>query len=124
MATRTLSWYVGGFLQATPHDGAERFGAGLKHVLDAHYNPVRLRLRAGGAPKFGSVVLDINDDGTSIFTGGKPQLDQNTLSKDHDVFSPLGQVRMEKDSVMSLSITSIASEAKDLTVELDMEEIE
>ena len=108
----------------TPHDGAERFGAGLKHLLDKHYKPTLLRIRADGAPKLADLILDVKDDGASIFTGGKPQLDRNSTSKDYDVFSVTGQVRMEKDSVISLSITQIAGDARNLTVELDMEEIE
>lgn len=131
MTTKTISWFVGGYVQTTPHEGASRFGAGQVYTLDKAYYPKALRLYLGTAPTNQAVVLDIQDDGVTIFRDYRtsddiqtqyPQVDKGANSKATSFFTADGRVRIDKDSVLTLEIRQTGSDARNLTVELDLEE--
>lgn len=120
---KTLRWFVGGSL-AKAAEGLSGAGMGQSYVLDADYFPRALRLYQTEAPQGSAVVYDILDDGVSIFAD-KPQMDAGAKAKDEDTFNVTGEVMMAKDSVVTLSLVSggVKGVGRDLTVELDLEEI-
>lgn len=130
---KTLIWFVGGYIQVTPNDGADRFGAAKSYVVDADYVPKSLRLYLDSAPYDQAVILDIQDDGVSIFrdyvssvdiTYQYPQVDKGARYKDTDYFTRLGEVKIDQGSILTLEIRQTSAEARNLTVELDLEESE
>ena len=131
MTIKTISWFVGGYVQATPHEGADRFGAAQTYIMDRDYFPRSLRLYMDSAPVDKAVVLDIQDDGVTIFRDWRssddiltqyPQVDKGTKRKETGFFTADGEVKIEKDSVLTLEIRQSGSDARNLTVELDLEE--
>ena len=125
MTIKTISWFVGGYVQATPHDGADRFGAARSFIMDGDYFPRAVRMYLDTAPFDQAVILDLQDDGVSLFQVPQyPQVDKGIRFKDHDHFTSSGEVKIAKDSVLTLEIRQTSSEARNLTVELDLEEIE
>ena len=133
MTTKTISWFVGGYVQATPHDGADRFGAARSFIMDGDYFPRAMRMYMDTAPADQAVILDIQDDGVTIFRDYRssddilyqyPQVDKGIRFKDTDHFTSDGEVKIAKDSVLTLEIRQTSGDARNLTVELDLEEIE
>ena len=122
MTIKTISWFVGGYIQATPHEGADRFGAGRTFIADGDYFPRAMRIYLDSAPYDRPVVVDVQDDGVSIFTA-KPQVDKGTVFKEHDSFRDTGESKIEELSVLTLDIPHSGQDARNLTVELDLEEI-
>ena len=114
---------MGGYIQATPHEGADRFGAGQSFIMDKDYFPRAMRLYLDSAPYDQAVILDVQDDGTSIFQVPQyPQVDKGIRFKDHDHFTSGGEVMIAEDSVLTLEIRQTSGDARNLTVELDLEE--
>ena len=118
---KTLTWHYGGLVHAGAHDVRDRRGGGAAFRVSAGYYPVEVRLMLDGASKNGPVVVDVKDDGVSLFTAS-PQLDAGATYRTSKTFIETGRVKVEKDSVLTMDVTSAGSSATALTVELDLEE--
>lgn len=119
MADLSLRWFVSGVL--SEHGGGVT-EAGGAHFLDRDYKPVRVFLRLGSVASGRPLIVDINDDGTTIFgTGDKPALADDL--QEH-VFSAFSGIIIRKDSTITLDIDQISEETpgEDLTVQLDLDE--
>ena len=77
------------------------------------------------APKGGATVVDVRDDGTSVFTQGLPQMDKDARDKSGSTFSDARPTVMEGGSVLTFHVTSIGTmgAGDGLTFELDLEEV-
>ncbi len=117
MADWVLVWYISGVLSNNVQ-GANR---STEYVLDDDYVPVRVSLRQKEAQAGDANIIDINDDGVSIFGSVKPAINQGLLASDSEVFDSALTV-MLKDSVVTLDVDQISGSTpgKDLTVQLEL----
>lgn len=113
----TLAWFVEG--QLSEYDGKTDIGAG--YVLGADYKPLSVMVRAKKAPGTDGVVIDINDDGASLFDVN-PGL-SNGLSK--STFHTFNVSRLAKGSIITLDLDVVGSteSGANLTVQLELEEV-
>jgi hypothetical protein len=113
-----LHWFISGVL-SNSIVGAQ----GEAFKLDKNYRAsdtwLRVKTASQGVRGTG-LAIDINDDGTSIYSE-RPNLPDNTQSITSDTFAP---AVLLKDSVITLDIDSVGVEYAgfDLTVELTLEE--
>lgn len=121
---KTVVWHYGGLLHAGSHDVRDRRGGGTAFRLSAEYYPVEVRLYVDRVPLGSAVVVDINDDGTSLFSY-RPQVDQDTNYKRQTVFNEAGRAKIAKNSVLTMDVDQVGSRygGSGLTVELDLEEV-
>lgn len=115
MADRQLRWFVPGRLSEFGDAPSEVQGV---HVLDDDYEPGDTFLHQRLASTGRNLIIDINDDGVSIFDN-QPALPSGL--KQH-VHSTVNRVAMRKGSVISLDIDQVSATAagEDLTVILDI----
>lgn len=120
---RTVTWHFGGLLHSGSHDLRDRRGGGAAFRLSQDYYPAEVRLYVDRVPLGSAVVVDINDDGVSIFDN-RPQVDKDTNYKRHRTFKDLGREKIDKDSVLTMDVDQVGSSypGSGLTVELDLEE--
>jgi hypothetical protein len=107
-----LTWYVKGNL-AVDTAILPRF------KLEKAMVPTKVWMHSEDAPQVQPVIIDINDDGTSIFTY-RPSM----ISTEH-VSRLMGVAKIAKDSVITLDIdqTGLGQQpGKNLTVQLYLEE--
>lgn len=119
MADRILTWHIAGGLgqQAPP-----KVDVGPAYYMDADYRPVLVWLRVkGDAPSGAGVIIDINDDGVSIFTNRPTLLDGQT-SRATTTFAAFPAV-IEEDSIVTLDLDSVSTSkpGSDLSIELHLE---
>ncbi len=120
MADRSLRWHVSGLL--SEHGGGVT-AIGGAHFLDRDYTPTRVFLRLESVASGRPLIVDINDDGATIFgSGDKPALPDDT--QEH-VFSAFSGIIIRKDSTITLDIDQISRETpgEGLTVQLDLDEV-
>lgn len=113
---RVLRWYIDGTISRAKTE------VGGTHILDADYIPewVHLTVRVvghGNQP----LVIDINDDGDSLFTD-KPALTE--YQTDHKWTTIPGNT-LREDSVITLDIDQGFNElaCRDMTVELGLRKV-
>lgn len=90
------------------------------YVLNGRWTPSELRIRAGTPSDDANLVVDINDDGTSIFSVA-PALSINDSLKRHRTFA--NAPPMEDGSVITLDVDQGADGIDGVTVELELEEV-
>ena len=109
-----LRWYIDGGISRTKTE------VGGKHKLDRDYDSVRVTMmvRVVGSGST-STIIDINDDGTSIFTN-RPALASTHPEKTWTSFK--GNT-LRKDSIITLDVDQIPNlqGPRDLTVEFELE---
>ena len=116
MADRVLTWYIAGVLSIKgAHTNVRE-----EYVLDADYVPVGWRLRQKVAQAGDATIVDINDDGVSIFSL-RPAINQGILDSEGVAFLSTLTV-MEEGSVITLDIDQVSgtTPGSDLTVHLEL----
>ena len=115
MADKILRWYIDGNITRS------KFEVGGSYTLDADYAPEWVQMHVRVVGNGGSMILDINDDGTSIFTN-QPALTEYQTDKK---WTTITGTAMRKDSIVTLDIDQVYSQdtARDLTVELGLRKI-
>lgn len=118
MADRVLTWFVSGVL-SNSKVGAD---VGPAYRLDANYRPVRVWLRLKSAPSGAPAVVDINDDGTSIFSSA-PRIHGVEMKSTH--FDVSGAPTMAEGSVVTCDLDSVSSATPgtDLSVALELRKV-
>ena len=113
---KVLRWYIDGNISRSKTE------VGGTYVLNADYYPewVNMTCRLAGRGST-PMVIDINDDGTSIFEN-KPALTENQTEKR---WTTIPRTVMREGSIVKLDIDQIFSEdtCRDLTVELGLSEV-
>ncbi len=113
---KVLRWYMDGTISRSKTE------VGGTYILDADYVPEWVHLTAriagnGSQP----VVIDINDDGSSIFTD-KPAITENQTEKQ---WTTVPGNTLREDSIITLDIDQTFNElaCRDLTVELGLRKV-
>ena len=119
---KTITWHYGGLVQAGSHDLKTRRGGAARFRVNKRYKPVEVRLSLASAPKADSLIIDINDDGVSLFDV-RPSLVNGQDYRRWTTFSETGPTRIEDGSFLTLDIDETAAGAAALTVELDLVEV-
>jgi len=119
MSDRVLNWHIAGVLS----NNVEGANVSTEFVADKDYMPVRVILRQKTAQAGDANIIDINDDGVSIFGDIKPTLNQGITSTEFGVFES-SRMLIEKDSVITLDVDQVSgtTPGADLTVQLDLVE--
>jgi len=117
MSDRVLTWHIAGVLS----DNVEGTNVSTEFTADDNYVPVRVLLRQKSAQAGVNNIIDINDDGVSIFSTIKPALTQGILSTDWRVFNS-SLTYIEEDSVITLDVDQVSgtTPGSDLTVQLEL----
>jgi hypothetical protein len=120
MADRILTWFIPGVLS----NNVEGTNASIEYVADEDYRPVVTLMSQKEAQAGEANVIDINDDGVSIFGDIKPSLNQGVLTSEFDVFSS-SLAYIAKGSVITLDIDQISgtTPGSSLTVHLELVKI-
>ena len=115
MADRVLTWFVRGVLA----NNSVGTNVGEEYVLDADYVPERVVLRSSTG--VGTITIDINDDGETIFNGVNPSVGQGLREALWDVFLET-QPYLLKDSIITLDVDSVSSSVAgaNLTINLEL----
>ena len=111
---KVLRWYMDGSISRTKTE------VGGAHTLEGDYIPVAVCLKTRIAGK-GAVpmVIDINDDGTSIFDNGAALTPYQTEKK----WTTIPADTLRRDTVITCDIDQIFdTPCRDLTVELFLQE--
>ena len=122
MADLIVNWHIKGQLSETGVVGAN---VSNQYVLDKDYVPetVYLRLKTAGEDvDGGACIVDINDDGVSIFDN-QPALPDSASQLEWGSFaSDLSKIK--EGSVLTLDIDSICQKTAgaDLTIQLNLAE--
>jgi len=110
---KVLRWYIDGNISRSKTE------VGGTYYLDADYCPewVNMTCRIAGVGST-SMVIDINDDGTSIFSD-RPTLTEKQVEKK---WTTIPRTPMREHSLITLDIDQIFSvdTCRDLTVELGL----
>ena len=113
---RVLRWYIDGNISRSKTEVGGTYG------LDADYRPewVHMTCRIAGQGTQ-SMVIDINDDGTSIFSD-RPALYENMTEKTwttiaSNILREKSQITLDIDQVFGLDT------CRDLTVELGLTQV-
>ena len=110
---KVLRWYIDGNISRSKTE------VGGTYWLDADYRPewVRMTCRIAGVGST-SMIIDINNDGTSIFSD-KPALYENMTEK---TWTTMPGTTLREKSEITLDIDQVFSEdtCRDLTVELGL----
>lgn len=110
-----LRWYIDGNISRS------KTQVGGTYVLDADYKPIRVDITARLSGVGGNTVIDINDDGVSIFDSN-PALSEYQTSK---AWTTIPFNTLRKNSVITLDIDSVNTQdtIRDLTVEMEVESV-
>ena len=119
MADRILTWDVAGVLS----NNIQGTKVGAEYVLDDDYVPVDVHLRQKVAQGGDATIVDINDDGTSIFAT-RPVVNQGLLGGVGGVFAS-DLTFMAKGSVITLDVDQVSgtTPGSDLSVQLDLDKV-
>ena len=117
MATRVLVWHIPGVLS----NNVVGNNVSTEYVLDDDYTAKRVILRQKVAQDGDSTIVDINDDGASLFTL-RPGISQGLLSTEWNVFAD-PRVVLKKDSVITLDVDQVSgtTPGSGLTVSLELD---
>jgi len=91
-----------------------------RFVMNGKWRPVEARIYAATPSVSGTLIIDINADGTSIFAT-RPALDANHSLKRHRTFG-LADNAIADGEVMSLDVDQQADSIDGVTVELELKE--
>lgn len=118
MADRCLVWYIPKVLS----NSVVGTNASTPYVLDEDYIPVRVVLRQKVAQGGNPTIIDINDDGTSIFDDLKPSLAQGIDGSEVENFART-LTYLAKDSVITLDVDQVSSTVpgEKLMVQLELD---
>ena len=121
MADRILTWHIHGVLSETGVVGVNTAEA---YVADDDYVPIRVHLQLADASSGDPLIVDINDDGSSIFGTLKPTIGWNSNFVTMSVFGS-GPSVISKDSVITLDIDQVSGSdpGSDLTVHLELDKV-
>ena len=114
--TKILRWYIDGIISRP------KVEVGGTHILDGDYAPEWVHTTARIAGKGSQpLVIDINDDGVSLFTE-RPALPENQTEKR---WTTVSGNPIREDSIITLDIDQGYNElaCRDLTVELKLRKI-
>lgn len=120
---RFLTWYVSGTLEPET-------AVGETYVLTKDYAAKNVWLHVAGEPirsrhdaNSTQLLIDINDDGTSIFRLQPELTEYATSTLEEDIFT---DAILESESKITLDIDQVGSlqQGERLTVQLELEEIE
>ena len=103
MADRVLTWYIPKGLWKN----VVGTNISTEYVLDDDYVPVRVLVRQKEAQSGDPTIVDINDDGVSIFGTLKPSIAQGLLATEFDGFDRT-LTALEKDSVVTLDVDQVS----------------
>lgn len=124
MADRVLTWYIHKYSLANNVEGEN---ISTEFTLDADYIPTKVIVRQKEAQTVEPTVIDINDDGVSIFPDStlQPTVNQGLLESKWDVFDE-GLTVLEEGSVITLDVDQVSSAVAGakLTVELYLDRVE
>ena len=113
---KVLRWYIDGNIARAKTE------VGGTYILDGDYRPewVHMTCRIAGKGSQ-SMIIDINDDGTSIFEN-RPVLTENQTEKK---WTTIPSTALRENSIISLDIDQIFNEdtCRDLTVELGLSKV-
>ncbi len=120
MADLSLRWFVPGNLAEHAGGVTEVGGA---HYLDRDYKVIGAFLRLGTVATGEPIIVDINDDGASLFgSGQEPSLPSDL--QDHYYTAFARGIIAEKGSTLTMDIDQVSSSTpgEDLTVQIDLDE--
>ncbi len=120
MADLSLRWFVPGRL--SEHAGGVT-EVGGSHYLNRDYEAVGVFLRLGTVGSGEPLIVDLNDDGTSMFgSTEKPALPSDL--QEHNFTAFAGGIIAREGSTITMDIDQVSSETpgEDLTVQLDLNE--
>lgn len=111
MADLMLRWFLSGRLSEYGGSKAEVQGS---YRLDQDYKPVEVYMRTKVTSTGRNLIVDINDDGESIFSS-HPTLPSGLGEHTHTTINP---VVMREGSIVTLDIDQVSNTAagEDLTV--------
>lgn len=118
---RTLfTWYLNG--QLSEYNG--KVDVANHYYLVVDYKPVSVIVTAKVAPTGATLVVDINANGTSLFSTN-PNLSVNSVQFIGHTFLADGTSRLGKGSVLTLDVDAVGSgeSGANLTVQLELEEL-
>jgi len=115
MADKVLRWYMDGNISR------RKVEVGGTYRLDADYVPEWVSITARLAGYGSSSIIDINDDGVSIFND-RPALTEYQTEKR---WTTIPENTLREDSIITCDIDQIFSEdtCRDLTVELGLRKV-
>jgi len=116
MADRVLRWYMDGNISRS------KVEVGGTYLLDADYVPAWVHITARIAGRGSTpLVVDINDDGVSIFDD-RPALTEYQTEKK---WTTIPEDTLREDSIITCDIDQIFNEdtCRDLTVELGLRKV-
>ena len=112
---RILVWHL-------PQVRGDNASQGPVFYADHDYDPGALRLYARLAPNGADLLVDIQDDGTSIFTSNYAALNKGGNLEENAEDYPNDQPMIQEGSTISFHIISTGG-AEDITAQLEMESI-
>jgi hypothetical protein len=121
MADLELRWFIKGVLSETGVKGVEVEGI-YRLKDDQDYIPEKVFMHTKTDTTGSPIIIDINDDGISIF----PAVNRPQLSNDSEVmWETFDPVVMRGDSIITLDIDQVSGTVpgEDLTVILYLNEI-
>lgn len=118
MADRILTWHIPGVLSES---GVAEANTLTQYIADEDYVPKKVWILQKTAPSGGLTTIDINDDGTSLFTTN-PSLPADMTTAEWTTFNT-ALLSIKKDSVLTLDVDSVSSATPgaDLTVHLELD---
>jgi hypothetical protein len=117
MADKVLRWYIDGSISRA------KTWLGGSYKLDADYKIIRINMsvRETGAIA-NPTVIDINDDGVSIFTdqNNRPAMLPYMTDK---TWTTVPDTVLREDSIITMDVDSVCEQTpcRDLTVEIELE---
>ncbi len=117
--SKTLTWFLSGQV-------AEGTAQGPAFRLDADYRVTRIWMSAKTGPSGSNLIVDINQDGTSLFASHTTNpciVKGNTEMDDHDISYTLGH--LSDGGVVTLDVDAAGNgePGRDLTVQIDLDEV-
>ena len=115
-----LTWYIAGELSERDVKGPDR---GMIYRLDRDYFPKRVFMACRGLTTGVPLIIDINDDGTSIFTDGVRASVSPVRGTSETTHFGTAKTRILKDSLITLDVDQVSpiSSGRELTVQLELE---
>lgn len=108
-AVRELCWYVGG----TVATGIDQDKTYADYPFD--FLPTEVRMHVDTAPVGANLIIDINDDGTSIF-GTRAEIDDGTTEEDGNHVFVKSEIAAGSDISLDVDQVGSGTAGADLTV--------
>lgn len=119
MADLILVWYIA----ETLSNNVQGENVGTEYIADEDYVPAKCRLRQKTAQAGDATIIDINDDGVSIFSI-RPAVNQGLLEGAEGVFDST-LTFIAKGSVITLDVDQVSgtTPGSGLTVQLELNKL-